>query len=69
MKYKHIRFVLFQKEHKNHLLSGLFALLFCLGIPNAFGQQEHTISGVVSDLNTGETLIGVNVLIPELRAG
>ena len=69
MKYKHIRLVLFQKEHKNHLLSGLFALLFCLGIPNAFGQQEHTISGVVSDLNTGETLIGVNVLIPELRAG
>lgn len=69
MKYKHIRFVLFQKEHKNHVLSGLFALLFCLGIPNAFGQQEHTISGVVSDLNTGETLIGVNVLIPELRAG
>ena len=69
MKYKHIRFVLFQKEHKNRLLSGLFALLFCLGIPNAFGQQEHTISGVVSDLNTGETLIGVNVLIPELRAG
>ena len=69
MKYKHIRFVLFQKEHKNHLLSGLFALLFCLGIPNAFGQQEHTISGVVSDLNTGETLIGVNVLITELRAG
>lgn len=61
--------MLFQKEHKNHLLSGLFALLFCLGIPNAFGQQEHTISGVVSDLNTGETLIGVNVLIPELRAG
>ena len=69
MKYKHIRLVLFQKEHKNHLLSGLFALLFCLGIPNAFGQQEHTISGVVSDLNTGETLIGVNLLIPELRAG
>ena len=61
--------MLFQKEHKKHLLSGLFALLFCLGIPNAFGQQEHTISGVVSDLNTGETLIGVNVLIPELRAG
>ncbi|MEY2997835.1 MAG: hypothetical protein RIQ82_1216, partial [Bacteroidota bacterium] len=69
MKYKHIRFVLFQKERKNRLFSGLFALLFCLGIVNAFGQQEYTISGVVTDLNTGETLIGVNVLIPELRAG
>ena len=69
MKYKHIRFALFQKERKNRLFSGLFALLFCLGIVNAFGQQEYTISGVVTDLNTGETLIGVNVLIPELRAG
>ena len=69
MKYKHIRFALFQKERKNRLFSGLFVLLFCLGIVNAFGQQEYTISGVVTDLNTGETLIGVNVLIPELRAG
>ena len=69
MKYKHIRFALFQKERKNRLFSGLFALLFCLGIVDAFGQQEYTISGVVTDLNTGETLIGVNVLIPELRAG
>jgi len=69
MKYKHIRFALFQKERKNRLFSGLFALFFCLGIVNAFGQQEYTISGVVTDLNTGETLIGVNVLIPELRAG
>ncbi|MGB0304123.1 MAG: TonB-dependent receptor [Flavobacteriaceae bacterium] len=50
----------------------LVALLF-LNLCSIHGlsqdQEEFTISGVVSDQNTGETLIGVNVLIPELRAG
>ena len=69
MKHTHILFAILHKERQHRLFIGLFALVFCLGISKALGQEEHTISGVVTDLNTGETLIGVNVLIPELRAG
>ena len=69
MKHTHILIALLQKEPQHRLFIGLFALVFCLGISKALGQEEHTISGVVTDLNTGETLIGVNVLIPVLRAG
>ena len=32
-------------------------------------RQKFTISGTISDANSNETLIGVNVLIPELKAG
>jgi hypothetical protein len=32
-------------------------------------KQEFTLSGVISDYNTNETLIGVNVSIPELKMG
>lgn len=35
----------------------------------SFSQQKFTISGTVSEEETGETLIGVNVIIPELRTG
>ena len=69
MKYTHILLALFSKEGKNWLFTSLFGLLFSLSTVNLHGQQEYTISGVVTDLNSGETLIGVNVLIPELRAG
>ena len=32
-------------------------------------KQKFTINGTISDLNSNETLIGVNVLIPELKTG
>lgn len=35
----------------------------------AAAQQKYTISGTVSEAETGESLIGVNVLIPELNTG
>lgn len=35
----------------------------------AVGQEKYTLSGTVTDAATGETLIGVNVLIPSLQTG
>ncbi len=35
----------------------------------SFSQQKYTLSGSVSEDETGETLIGVNVIIPELKTG
>lgn len=68
MKHIPFYFVRFYKEGKNWLFIGLLTLIMSLTTINAY-SQDHTISGVVTDLDTGETLIGVNVLIPELRAG
>ncbi len=34
----------------------------------SFSQEKYTISGTVTDANTNETLIGVTVAIPELKA-
>ena len=68
MKHTPLYFVRFYKEGKNRLIIGLLTLIMSLTTINAY-SQDHTISGVVTDLDTGETLIGVNVLIPELRAG
>lgn len=45
-----------------------FALLVLL-CTLSYSQQKYTISGTVSEEETGETLIGVNVIIPELRTG
>lgn len=45
----------------------LVFLLF--GSVSLCAQQKFTISGTVSEADTGETLIGVNVLIPNLQAG
>lgn len=44
----------------------LFILLFSL---NFFAQDKFTLSGVVKDSITNETLIGVNIIIPELQSG
>ena len=69
MTYKHISVASLNKEGKQWLLSSLILLLLGSFSVKSYSQQQHTISGVVTDLNSGETLIGVNVLIPELRAG
>ncbi|MCX7552224.1 TonB-dependent receptor [Xanthomarina sp. F2636L] len=34
-----------------------------------FAQDNVTLSGIVSDISSNETLIGVNILIPELKTG
>ncbi len=46
----------------------LFALLcFCLAAASSFGQDKYTISGYLSDAETGEKLIGANVF--DLKSG
>lgn len=48
-----------------------FFLTFCICIIGHFlmGQEKFTLSGTITDVNTGETLIGVNVVFPELETG
>ena len=41
---------------------------FILGTISSFAQEKFTISGVISDSKTNETLIGVNIYIPEKKA-
>ena len=47
------------------LYTGLFVLLISM---TAF-SQEVTISGTLRDAETGETLIGANIYVPELKTG
>jgi len=47
----------------------LFAFLFCIGIGSSFCQEKFTLSGTIFDNSSNETLIGVNVLFPELSNG
>ena len=68
MKYKNILVRPFKKGQRPWLIS-LVVLSLSLLTSSVHSQSQHTISGVVTDFATGETLIGVNVLIPELRAG
>ena len=50
-------------------------LIICLTFWNlcspwqVFAQDKFTLSGVVTETATGETLIGVNISIPEINAG
>ena len=50
-------------------LKKLFTFLLFLGTALAFSQEKFTISGTISEAETGETLIGVNVIIPSLQTG
>ncbi|MEC8884193.1 MAG: carboxypeptidase-like regulatory domain-containing protein, partial [Bacteroidota bacterium] len=49
---------------KTYLL--VFFLLMCHLVS---GQKNHTLSGVITSAESNETLIGVNVIIPELNKG
>ena len=45
-------------------------LLFCfLQFAFSFSQEKFTISGTIADANSNETLIGVNIYVPELKIG
>ncbi|AUP77864.1 TonB-dependent receptor [Flavivirga eckloniae] len=52
---------------KNQLLWFLFALCFNSILINA--QQKFTLSGTVSEEKSNETLIGVNIIFPEIQTG
>ncbi len=44
-------------------------LLFLIGSLTLAAQQKFTLSGTLTEAATGETLIGVNVIIPSLQTG
>jgi CarboxypepD_reg-like domain/TonB-dependent Receptor Plug Domain len=39
-----------------------------IGVSNLFAQEKYTLSGIVKDEKTNETLIGVNIFVPQIRA-
>ena len=50
---------------KNYLI-----LFFIIGIAHAgLSQNKYTFSGIVSAASSNETLIGVNILVPQLNTG
>ncbi len=52
----------------NHLKLFVFLCFSLYGILG-FAQDNFTLSGVISEQRSNETLIGVNILIPELKTG
>ncbi len=44
-------------------------VLAILGISKSYSQEKCTLSGTISDSKNNETLIGVNVSVPELKTG
>ena len=49
-------------------ISTFFLVAFCSFVL-AYGQDRQTLSGYITDANTNETLIGVNVIFPDLQLG
>jgi len=47
----------------------ILILLFFIVCSNSYAQETYTISGVISEKSSGETLIGVNVIFPEQQRG
>ena len=52
-----------------YLKSKLFLFFFILQVGVTFSQEKFTLSGTISDFNNNETLIGVNIYVPELKIG
>ncbi|WP_299103102.1 TonB-dependent receptor [uncultured Winogradskyella sp.] len=50
------------------LSRGFFLCLFLCSI-NLYAQEKFTLSGTITDNQSNETLIGVNIIIPELQTG
>lgn len=46
----------------------LLFIILCTTL-SSFSQNKFTLSGTITDANSNETLIGVNVIIPELKTG
>ncbi|GAA4326100.1 TonB-dependent receptor [Pontixanthobacter gangjinensis] len=46
----------------------LLLLVFLIG-SEAFSQETYTLNGVVTDASSNETLIGVNLIVPEANTG
>ena len=44
-------------------------LICCINILFIKAQEKFTLSGTISEAISNETLIGVNILVPELQTG
>ena len=47
----------------------LSTFLFCLISFSSYAQDNFTLSGTIIDSGSNETLIGVNIIFPELQTG
>ncbi len=47
----------------------ILIFLFLLGSLPGVAQDTFTLSGTISEAETGETLLGVNIIVPELQTG
>ncbi len=54
---------------KTSLLKKILIILFFFGSISLFAQEKFTLSGTISEGASGETLFGVNVIIPSLQTG
>ncbi len=55
---------------KKNISSGvILVFLFLLGHSSLLSQEKFTLSGTVSESSSNETLIGVNVIFPEIGKG
>ena len=50
-------------------LKNILTLVLILASFAIFAQEKYTLSGTISETQSGETMIGVNVLIPALQTG
>jgi hypothetical protein len=46
-----------------------FILIILITSLQSFAQEKFTLSGIIDDKVNNETLIGVNIIIPELQTG
>ena len=54
---------------KTKSVKNILAILILLSVSVMTGQEKFTLSGTISEAQSGETMIGVNVLIPSLQTG
>lgn len=50
-------------------ITQIMILFFILYNSNAFSQQKYTLSGIVKEASSNESIIGVTIFIPELNTG
>ncbi|MCX2720066.1 TonB-dependent receptor [Lentiprolixibacter aurantiacus] len=53
----------------SHRLQHLLLLLFIISLHQLSAQKKFTISGTITEATSNETLIGVTLIVPELRTG
>lgn len=66
--YKSFKQVTKLKKNMSFQKKSFLLLFLFFGLFTSFAQEKVTLSGVISDNNNNETLIGVNIFIPEIKS-